>query len=175
VVPRDLLGVPILGVGIFMSLLPPAIADRLAAPILRRAVGDITELGFRKLPYGPGVQIRRDHRIPLLDIGTIALIRKGAIRVKPGVDRFTPTGVVFAGGAEEAYDAVILATGYRPRLDELVDDAGAALDASGAPSTSGQAILPGLYPCGFHVSPNGMLRGIAMESRAIAEDIVGRT
>ena len=35
-------------------------------------------------------------------------------------DRFTTDGVVFDDGATAQFDAVILATGYRPRVDEFV-------------------------------------------------------
>jgi putative flavoprotein involved in K+ transport len=44
---------------------------------------------------------------------------------------FTPSGVVWADGTEEAIDTVIFATGYRPNLDYLADLG--ALDADGQP------------------------------------------
>ena len=174
VIPRDLLGVPILAVGIAMSVFPPKVADALSAPLLHLAVGDITRLGFRKLPYGPAVQIDRHGRIPLLDIGTLALVRSGKLKVRPGVERFTPAGVVFEGGAEEAYHAVVVATGYRPRVGAFLEGAGEALDAEGSPRSSGREALPGLWFCGFYVAPTGMLREIAREAEAIAGGIAGR-
>ncbi|MGH7295182.1 MAG: flavin-containing monooxygenase, partial [Polyangiaceae bacterium] len=106
VVPRDILGIPILGIGITMSILPPAIADALAWPLVRATIGDVHDLGLRKLPYGPNVQIREHGRIPLLDIGTVARIRSGAIAVRPGIERFTESGVVFTDGRREAFAAV---------------------------------------------------------------------
>ena len=54
--------------------------------------------------------------MPLIDIGTLAKIRDGAIKVRGGIDRFTADGVVFADGKTEAFDAIILATGFRPDL-----------------------------------------------------------
>ena len=171
VIPRDVLGVPVLGIGIAMSALPPKLADALTAPIVRATVGDITKLGFRKLPYGPAEQVQRDGRIPLLDIGTIDLIRKGVITVKTDVQRFTENGVVFVDGSEEKYDAVVLATGYRARINDFLDGAGDALSESGAPKQSGVALMPGLYFCGYYVSPSGMLREIAIEARHIAKAI----
>ena len=39
--------------------------------------------------------IEEDHRVPLIDIGTLARIRDGSIEVRGGVERFTPDGVVF--------------------------------------------------------------------------------
>jgi indole-3-pyruvate monooxygenase len=171
VVPRDLLGLPILAVGIAMDLLPPRLADALSAPLMRLAVGDIRKLGFRKLPYGPSVQINRHGRIPLLDVGTLALVRSGVVKIRPGVERFTPGGVIFEGGTEAAYDAVVLATGFRPQVNGFLDGAGDAVDAEGAPRKSGSEAAPGLYFCGFYLSPTGMLRAIAREAKTIARAI----
>jgi hypothetical protein len=57
-------------------------------------------------------------------------------------------------------------------------DAGApaALDQDGAPTTSGrEAPIPGLYFCGFRVSPAGMLREIGREARRIGAAIACRS
>src|SRR5690606_39519328 len=43
-------------------------------------------------------------------------IRAGRIMVRPGVQRFTATGVRFTDGTEQQFDDVILATGFRPAL-----------------------------------------------------------
>jgi indole-3-pyruvate monooxygenase len=53
VIPRDLLGIPILAIGILQSKLPPRWADALNAPHLRVVMGDLTRYGLRKLPQGP--------------------------------------------------------------------------------------------------------------------------
>jgi hypothetical protein len=171
VIPRELAGISILAVGAVFRPLPPRLADWLSWPLLRLSVGDIEKLGLRKLPYGPSEQIRRDGHIPLIDIGTIALIRAGHIAVRPGVEAFTPSGVRFEGGGEEAFDAVVAATGYRPRVDELLGELAEACDADGTPRASGREVAPGLYFCGFYVSPAGMLREIGVEARRIAKAI----
>jgi indole-3-pyruvate monooxygenase len=171
IVPRDILGVPILGIGIAMSVLPPAVADTLAWPMLRATIGDLRKLGLQKLPYGPNVQIRKFGRIPLLDIGTVALIENGDLQVRPNVERFSESGVVFSGGQCEDFAAVVLGTGYRPALSEFLVEADAVCTDEGVPKQSGAALLPGLYFCGFHVSPTGMLREIAIEARRIAASI----
>jgi indole-3-pyruvate monooxygenase len=135
-------------------------------------VGDIEKLGFSKLPYGPIEQIRSHKRIPLLDIGTIPLIRNGMIKLVPAVTRFTADGVEFSDGRTGEFDAVVLATGYRPAVADFLRDTTDALDDDGAPRVSGQAAVEGLYFCGFHVSPTGMLREIGIEAERIADAIV---
>jgi hypothetical protein len=76
--PRDIFGVvPVLPLGIVMRHLPTRVADALAWPMIRIAVGDVTKLGLKKLPYGPNTQMARDHHVPLLDIGTMDQIKRG--------------------------------------------------------------------------------------------------
>ena len=174
VIPKEVLGLPILTIGIAQRRLPSAVADAMNAPVLRMTVGDITKVGLRKLPYGPATQIEKDKHIPLIDIGTMKLIRSGDVTVHGGVERFTTDGVVFDDGATAQFDAVILATGYRPRVDEFVPDP-ATYDAAGTPLTTGvESAAPGLYYCGFHVSPTGMLREIGIEARSIADAIAAQ-
>ena len=67
-----------------------------------------------------------------------------------------------------------LATGYRTGLTRLLEGAAAVLDGRGVPVASGRETLPGLYFCGFRVSPAGMLREIGLEARRIAQDIRAR-
>jgi cation diffusion facilitator CzcD-associated flavoprotein CzcO len=168
VVPRELFGIPILAIGTLQRRLPSRLADALNRPLLRVVVGDLTRYGLRSAPDGALTRIRRDARIPLIDVGTIRLIKRGAVAVFQGIERFTSTGVVFTDGAEHPFDAVVLGTGYRPRVNGFLQGAGGALDAEGSPLTSGrESPVPGLFFCGFHVSPVGMLREIGREARAI--------
>ncbi len=172
VIPRDLFGIPILAIGILQSKLPPRWADALNAPLLRAVMGDLTRYGLRKLPQGPVTQIQRNARIPLIDVGTIELIKRGQVEVYPGVERFTEDAILFTDGRQKEFDAVILATGYRPRVNAFLEGAPTACDDEGAPLFSGpETPIPGLYFCGFHVSPTGMLREIALEARRISAAI----
>jgi hypothetical protein len=171
VLPRELFGLPILAVAIAATRLPVGIADALTAPILRFKYGNLTRLGLRKLPYGPLTQIKRDHQVPLIDIGTIDLIRDGRIVIRRGIRRFDERSVRFEGGDCEDIDAVVMATGYRPELGEFLRGCDELLDERGGPARSGAQVLPGLHCCGFFVSPTGMLREIAGEALGIAASI----
>ena len=71
----------------------------------------------------------------------------------------------------EPFDAVILATGYRPDLRRLLPDVPDVLDQHGMPAQTGQATAaPGLYFCGQVTVPTGQLREIAIEAQRIATD-----
>lgn len=174
VVPRDFLGLSILGWGILLSLLPNSAADAIARLVSRIAFGRLDPLGIRALPYGPFTQIRHHGRIPLIDVGTLARVRSREIEILPGVESFGAREVRFVGGAERPFDAVLLATGYRPFAGELFENADGVFDADGAPLRSGAETLPGLYFCGFKVVPTGMLREVAREARRIARGIAVR-
>lgn len=175
VIPRELLGIPILAIGIVQSKMPPRLTDALNAPILRVVMGDLTRYGLRKLPHGPRTQILQDGRIPLIDVGTIDLIKRGHIVVYPGIERFTANGVLFADGREAQFDAVVLATGYRPRVSAFLEAGPTVYDENGTPLSSGRETpIPGLYFCGYYVSPTGMLREIGLEARRISAAIAGK-
>ena len=173
--PRELLGLPILTWALALSRLPPRAADALARPLLRLALGDPSRYGLRRPERGPMRQIRERARIPLIDVGTLAHVRAGRIAVRPGVASFTARGVAFEDAAEEDFKAVVLATGYAHGLARFLDGVERVLDARGRPLASGcETALPGLYLCGFHVVPTGMLREIAREACRVAEALVRR-
>ena len=175
VIPRELAGLPILSIGILQNKIPAWLADAMNAPILRLAVGDITRHGLRKLPYGPVTQIRQDHHIPLIDVGTMKLIRDGKIVVYPGVAEISGNRIKFEGGKEAEFDALILATGYRARVNDFLQTVPTVTDQDGVPTSSGKETqLPGLYFCGYYVSPTGMLREIAIEARQISAAIASK-
>lgn len=175
VVPRDLLGLPILAVGISLAWLPSRIADAISWPLLAPTFRRARRAGLRLHAHGVFTQIRELMRIPLLDIGTIELMESGAITGHRGVERFEGNDVVFTDGEREPFDAVVLATGYRARLDALVDVPG-VLDDEGLPHRSGAALAgaPGLFFVGYYLAPTGMFREIALEAPRVAEAIAAR-
>ena len=170
ILPRDLLGFPILSWAILYRRLPARLVDVINAPVLRLAVGDIEKLGLRRATKGPRQMVEEDGRVPLIDIGTIAKIKDGSIKIRGGVDRFTTDGVIFIGESTEKFDAVILATGFRPDLRKLLPDVNDVFDQHGMPLVTGQRTSArGLYFCGHVTVPTGQLREIGIEARRIAQ------
>lgn len=107
--------------------------------------------------------------VPLLDVGTVAKIRSGAIKVRGDIDRVTSDGVVFKDTGRENFDVIVLATGFRPNLRALLPDAEGVLDPEGKPLASGKPTAePGLFFCGAIASPTGQLREIGIEAQRIA-------
>jgi cation diffusion facilitator CzcD-associated flavoprotein CzcO len=172
ILPRDLLGFPILAWAILYARLPARLVDRLNAPILRLALGRIEDLGLRRAAKGPRQMVEEDGRVPLIDIGTLQRIRDGSIAIRGGIDRLTPEGVVFSDGKSQPFDAIVLATGFRPDLRPLLPGTNGVLDRHGMPLVTGRATQePGLYFCGQTTSPTGQLREIGIEAQRIADDV----
>jgi cation diffusion facilitator CzcD-associated flavoprotein CzcO len=170
ILPRDLLGFPILSWAILYRRLPARLVDVINAPILRLAVGNIESLGLSLAAKGPRQMVEEDGRVPLIDIGTLAKIRDGSIQIRGGLDRFVADGVAFTDGTAEKFHAVILATGFRPDLRRLLPDVEGVFDRHGLPRLTGRpTAAPGLYFCGQITSPTGQLREIGIEAARIAE------
>jgi len=156
IVPRDLFGVPALSIAIALSKLPSALADALAAPLIHLALGNTDQLGLKAPEVGPMRQIRTRGRIPLIDIGTVDLIRRGHLQLVGGIQELTAREVLFDDGSSRRFDALVLATGFRPALERFLEPGDSA------------ATAPGLHFCGFKVTPTGMFREIGIEAERIA-------
>lgn len=175
VVPRDIFGIPILTVARWLSVFPPKVADALSKPILRLLVGDVSKVGIPAAAWGPIEQIVTKGKIPLLDIGTMAALRSGAIQARPGIEQFTETGVVFTDGTELRFDVVVFGTGYDPAVDRVLALTHGLVDDNGVPLVSGgRTSAEGLYFCGFREPPTGRLREIGLEAERIADLIASR-
>jgi indole-3-pyruvate monooxygenase len=170
--PRELLGLPILTWALALAQLPPRVADALSAPLLRMTFGNLSRLGLRKAPAGPLTELSTRGRVPLIDVGTVELIRKKSIHVRPGIAEFTRSGVRFEDGTEGSYQAVVLATGYHHQLGRVLHKLDGVVDGAGKAVTSGrETALPDLYLCGFYVAPTGMLREAGLEARRIVDGL----
>jgi cation diffusion facilitator CzcD-associated flavoprotein CzcO len=172
--PRELFGLPILTWAIAQQHLPARVSDFINAPAIRLALGEVESLGLEKAAKGPRRMVEEDQRVPLLDIGTLKKIREGRIKIRKGIEYFTPAGVRFADSITEDFDAVILATGFRPDLRKLLPDVAGVFGEGGkflmkGPETS----EPGLYFCGLVVAATGQFREIGLHARRIAAMVKG--
>ena len=175
VIPRELFGLPILVASALFRPFPARVADAMSAPLLALSIGDITKLGLRRLPHGPMEQIKRHGRVPLIDVGTLALVRHGDVKLAPGIERFTETSAVFEGGATEPFDAVVLATGYRPALEDFLPSAADLCDEHpGFAARRAARWARGCTSAAFRPSARGMLKEIGLEARRTARTIARR-
>ncbi|MCA9638091.1 MAG: NAD(P)/FAD-dependent oxidoreductase [Myxococcales bacterium] len=174
VVPRDLLGLPAQITSLrIMQHLPPKLADKITLSLLRFVVGDLSRWGIRRPKLGPVSQVLREKQIPLIDVGTVALIRQGKIVVIPGIERFDAEGVHTVDGAAHPVDVVILATGYRAGIAAFLEESEGLLDERGYPTVFGAEAAPGLFFVGFRNPLTGQIHDIAREAERVAAAIAG--
>lgn len=174
VLPREVLGMPTLAMGIWQRHLPVALIDKINKITSRLLVGDLRPYGLRPLDRGPMEDLKSNNRVPMLDVGTIGRIKSGAIKVHPGIESIQNNKVNFTDATSDEFDAIVMATGYLQNVNDflklnetLQKD---LINDKGCPTTSGVAnTAQGLYFCGFFVSPSGMFREIALEAKKIAK------
>lgn len=149
--------------------------DRLSSPLRRLTTGDVSEVGLPAPDSGPMEQLATRRKVPVLDVGTMAALRRGDILAHPGITAYTADGVVFADGSAESFDAVVLGTGYEPGVARFLETDASVLDDAGYPLVSGDATAePGLYFCGFREASTGRLQRIGVEAERLAERIARR-
>ncbi len=173
IVPREFLGRPTQLTAIAMSKLPVAIADWVGRLFRTIAVGDLSRYGIRTPAISPALQLATTGKTPVLDVGTVKAIKSGHIKVFPGIRRFHARGVEGVDGRTESIDAVVLCTGYRAGLDELLGHHFPALNDKGLPiEVIGSGIARGLFFVGFNnFSPKGVLSMIGNDAMLVAETI----
>jgi indole-3-pyruvate monooxygenase len=165
VVPRDLFGIPIQVVALAATrVLPAGFNDAIFPTILDFVLGHPARYGITRPKEGILQRSARAAKIPVLDVGTLRKISQGAIKVAPGLAAITPDGAVFDNGARGSYDAIILATGYRPNYRNFLGE-------EVAPSDGGANKPDSIYFIGFRNAITGLLRQISQEAVAMAEDV----
>lgn len=152
--------------GALWRRLPLALADRL----LRRVRVEHRDGGLR-WPAQPPSQV-----YPVVGLELVGAVRAGLVRVRPGVAGFTPEGVRFDDGSEDAFDVVVLCTGYRPALGPL--EGVVPLGSDGLPALEPDGVrvagAPGLYLVGYrYPTLETFLQRLRREARGVARVVSG--
>ncbi|MGR8009985.1 flavin-containing monooxygenase [Streptomyces hypolithicus] len=165
-------GWPAQRTGILVRRLPVALVDRAGDLVSRVSVPDLSEQGLPR-PAGGLYSRVRAGAIPVQDVGVIDAVRRGKVEPVAAVASFDDGKVVLADASRISPDAVIVATGYRRSLEDLVGHLG-VLDSRGRPVVHGARTpptAPGLYFTGFTNPISGMFRELAIDARKIAKAI----
>ncbi|MEQ1746790.1 MAG: NAD(P)/FAD-dependent oxidoreductase [Saprospiraceae bacterium] len=171
---RDIGGRPAHRTAIALGKLPNWAFDFISKQVQRLTVGDLTPYGIPASPYAPSEQLRRFGKVPIIDVGTIDLIKQRKVAIRPDIRAFQAEGVTFADGQTEPFDAVIACTGYRAQVEDFVENARPLINERGYPSRLwfDDEASRGLFFCGFTAPLTGILRNIKIDSKKIAEQIL---
>ncbi|KAG0503481.1 hypothetical protein HPP92_003553 [Vanilla planifolia] len=170
--PREMLGLSTFGLSMWMlKWLPIRMVDRFLLLVAGLLLGDTAAFGLRRPKLGP-LQLKAiAGKTPVLDVGTLAKIKSGHIKVFPAVKRLTTKGAEFVDGRSQEFDAVVLATGYRSNVPTWLKEREFFSTKDGFPKKpfpNGWKGDRGLYAAGF--TKRGLL-GASMDATRIAQDI----
>ncbi|MBC7269851.1 MAG: NAD(P)/FAD-dependent oxidoreductase [Streptomyces sp.] len=175
IVRRSTAGWPAQYTGVLVRRLPVGLVDRMARPLARVSLPDLSEHGLPRPDTGLYSRVR-EGAVPVQDVGLIDAVRAGRVEVVAAVEGFEDGKVVLADGDRVAPDAVIAATGYVRGLEGLVGHLD-VLDDRGRPVVRGARTpgnAPGLYFTGFTNPISGMLRELAIDAEKIAKAVARR-
>ncbi len=175
IVRRDVFGRPAQPTAIFLSRFPNWFYDLVTGLSQKLTVGDLSKYGLGK-PAHPASYDTRRGKIPVIDLGTLDQIKAGNITVLPAVQQVNAKTVAFTDGRELPFDAIMLATGYKPGLTSILADALSAriLNERGYPRSLwfDEPSLRGLYFLGYTTPLTGIIYNLNIDSAQIAEQII---
>lgn len=170
IVPRDFNGRSIQETKALLDFLPDFISDRLGNLAQKIAIGNLEKHGIKTPKIAPAKQLRELGKTPVLDLGTVAEIKNGNIKVLPDVKHFTKNGIVFKNNEQYDFSVVILATGYRAKVEIFLEDTTGIFNEFQLPK---QPVFEGgLYFVGFDAYSSGLLDSIKKNSEKVVNTII---
>jgi len=172
-VPRDVNGRPVQLTAKILAKLPFGFGDWLGMQIRKVVIGDLTKYGIPMSTMNPTVQLKTTGKTPVIDIGTVAQVKAGKIKVLPDIEHFNEKGLTFKNGESQNFDAVIACTGYHSQLEDFLETTDGLLDKYDVPKqVVGGGKFEGLHFVGYdNYKLGGVLGTIITDSGTVAEAI----
>ncbi len=176
IVPREVFGRPTQVTALKIGQLPTWLGDWLGLVVRRFTVGDLPKYGIELPTISPARQLRETGQTPVIDLGTLDYIRSGELKVYPGIEHFTTNSILFVDGDEQRFDAVVLATGFKAKLEDWLQLDEQHFDQRGLPKGPiGSGPYDGLYYLGYNnYAPGGGLGIIRHDVHAVAEALAAK-
>ncbi|KAK2446203.1 indole-3-pyruvate monooxygenase YUCCA6 [Trifolium repens] len=172
VLPREMLGKSTFGLSMWLlKWFPLRLVDKFLLIVSWLMLGDTSQLGLDRPSLGPLQLKNLSGKTPVLDVGTLAKIKGGHIKVRPSIKRLKRHTVEFVDGRSENFDGIILATGYKSNVPYWLKEEDMFSKKDGFPMKpfpNGWKGKNGLYAVGF--TKKGLL-GASMDAKRIADDI----
>jgi cation diffusion facilitator CzcD-associated flavoprotein CzcO len=157
--------------------LRPRAPDRLRWRLINARYGRTVAREVGPLPSSwPHPSHRLLEGIPIISSDLLPAVRRGAVAVRPAVERLAGDRVRFTDATEEQFDAIIYATGYQLRLPFL---ARGLVSVNGREAALYRRIVPpaapaGLFFAGCVDAPGGLLPLVETHGDWIAAVLRGR-
>ncbi|KAK7293625.1 hypothetical protein RJT34_16496 [Clitoria ternatea] len=171
VLPREMFGFSTFGIAMALNKwIPIKYVDKFLLLVTNFILGNTNHYGIKRPKTGPIELKLATGKTPVLDVGQLAQIKSGNIKVMEGVKEITRNGAKFMDGQEKEFDAIILATGYKSNVPTWLKSR-EFFTEDGMPKTpfpNGWKGEGGLYTVGF--TRRG-LQGTSCDAIKIAKDI----
>ena len=174
VVPRDVNGRPVQVTSKKLAKIPFGIGDWLGSMIRKFIIGDLSKYGIPMSKMHPAKQLRETGKTPVIDLGTVAYIKAGKIKILPDIDGFYEEGIITKDGQNHPFDHVIVCTGYRAKIEDFIENADPLLDKYHVPKAPvvEDVQYQGMYFVGFdNYKLGGILGTIYNDSEVVAKRI----
>nr|XP_025665190.1 probable indole-3-pyruvate monooxygenase YUCCA11 [Arachis hypogaea] len=146
--------------------------DKMMVLMSKLKYGNMFKYGLTRPKEGPFALKIKGGTTPTIDVGCIEKIKKGKVKVYPGISSIKEGKVVkFVDGQHAHFDAIIFATGYKTNVLKWLKDYKNLFNENGMPKPSYPNHWKGehgIYSAGF--SKRG-LEGISFDAKKIANDI----
>jgi putative flavoprotein involved in K+ transport len=173
IVRRQVAGTPNQVLALGLRRLPPRFVDSFARVARRISIGDLSAYGLPIPERGVYTRVIEDDVVPIIDVGLIDCVKRRQVEIVGALLGFEGPDVVLAGREKIRPEVVIVATGYRRGLEQLVGPLG-VLNERGKPVVTGAKTppgAPGLYFTGYTNPISGMFHELALDARRIAKAV----
>ena len=173
IAPRDLLGRPSQKSAKLLEKLPFGLGDSLGTFIKNKVVGDLSKFGLQTSTDSVVKQLKETGKTAVLDLGTVAKIKEGKIKIKKDIKSLEGTKVNFVDGTSKSYNKLILATGYKAKIEDFFPGIESQFNKDKIPKHwQGNGAFSSVYFCGFdNYKLGGILGTIFTDSQKIANII----
>uniref|UniRef100_M8BDP4 Flavin-containing monooxygenase n=1 Tax=Aegilops tauschii TaxID=37682 RepID=M8BDP4_AEGTA len=151
--------------------LPLNLVDKLHVMAAYLIFGELSQHGITRPKMGPMTLKSETGRSAVIDVGTVALIKKGIIKVQGSISKIKGNIVKFQCSKRMSFDAIVFATGYKSTANMWLKNGESMLNRNGLPIQKYPNHWKGengLYCAGL--ARRG-LGGIATDAKNIANDI----
>ena len=173
IVPRDINGRPVQLTAKKLEKLPFGLGRWIGKKIRQIIIGDLSKYGISISKEDPIDHLKRTGKTPVIDLGTVKRIKSNKIKIVGDIDSFQEKEVQLKEGAHLEIDTVILATGYRAKVEQFIENTNELLDTYGVPkNVVGEGEHQGLFFVGFdNYKLGGILGTIVNDSKTIVDEI----